>query len=57
MTMVSCPYCYQAVELWVDPETRGSFVEDCEICCRPWQVHVEREAETGEPIIQVSRAQ
>jgi hypothetical protein len=26
----------------VDPSggTTQEFVEDCEVCCRPWQVHV-----------------
>ena len=39
---VSCPYCGEAVELRVDP-TGGAYqeyVEDCEICCRPWSVRV-----------------
>ena len=42
MNRVVCPYCHQFVELWVDPETVGVFVEDCEVCCRPWAVFVER---------------
>jgi len=37
---VVCPYCRQRVELFVDPETSGSFVEDCAVCCRPWSVQV-----------------
>jgi hypothetical protein len=53
---VSCPYCFEIVELYVDPETAGSFVEDCAVCCQPWQVRVERD-ERGELSISVDRAQ
>ncbi len=39
---VSCPYCGESVELLVDPSGGGvqEYVEDCEVCCRPWQVTV-----------------
>lgn len=37
---VYCPYCRERVELFIDPETNGSFVEDCAVCCRPWSVQV-----------------
>lgn len=39
---VVCPYCSEAVTIAVDPGG-GSFqqyVEDCEVCCNPWQVSV-----------------
>jgi hypothetical protein len=52
---VSCPYCGEAVELLVDP-TGGSYqeyVEDCEICCRPWSVHVAMSG-SGHPQVTVS---
>jgi hypothetical protein len=37
-----CPYCGEAVEIALDPGsgTRQEYVEDCEVCCRPWNVHV-----------------
>lgn len=41
-TWVHCPYCGEAVELLLDPaggETQ-EYVEDCEVCCRPWRVEV-----------------
>ncbi|HKJ01374.1 MAG TPA: CPXCG motif-containing cysteine-rich protein [Longimicrobiales bacterium] len=41
-TWISCPYCGEHVEVLVDP-TGGSvqeYVEDCEICCNPWNVRV-----------------
>ena len=43
LAMVQCPYCYESLELYVDPETEGSFVEDCAVCCRPWRVYVSRD--------------
>jgi len=56
MAQVQCPYCSEVIELYVDPETRGSLVQDCDVCCRPWQVQVDRD-EDGDPIVVVSRAQ
>ncbi len=53
---VTCPYCQQSVELYVDPETEGAFVEDCEVCCRPWRVQVWRD-EDGQLGASVDRAQ
>lgn len=39
---VSCPYCGESVELLVDPAggSDQAYVEDCEVCCRPWSVRV-----------------
>lgn len=39
--VVVCPYCGEAIEITIDPDLRGSFVEDCEVCCNPWLVRVE----------------
>ena len=40
---VSCPYCGEAVELDVDEGggSKQAFVQDCPVCCRPWQVEIE----------------
>ena len=42
-----CPYCAQTVEIDVDASggERQSYVEDCPVCCRPWQVDVYVDAE------------
>ncbi|MBO6936506.1 MAG: CPXCG motif-containing cysteine-rich protein [Deltaproteobacteria bacterium] len=53
--MVVCPWCHQAQLLVVDPSTRGRMVQDCDVCCRPWQVFVERGPD-GELWVQVDRA-
>lgn len=38
--LVTCPYCGEQVEIYVEPDVRGSFVQDCEVCCNPWRVRV-----------------
>jgi Cysteine-rich CPXCG len=49
MTFVgaSCPYCGEPVEISID-ESGGhpqTYVEDCPVCCQPWQVEVGRYSE------------
>jgi hypothetical protein len=41
-TQVQCPWCWESISLYIDPDTTGEFVEDCEVCCRPWAVRVTR---------------
>lgn len=38
----SCPYCGEPVLVAVAPEDAqgADYVEDCPVCCRPWQVQV-----------------
>jgi hypothetical protein len=36
----ACPYCGEQVEIYVEPDVKGTFIQDCEICCRPWRVRV-----------------
>jgi hypothetical protein len=38
--LVVCPYCGEQVEIFVEEDVRGSFVQDCEVCCNPWRVRV-----------------
>ena len=52
--LVTCPYCGEDVEIYVEPEMRGSFVQDCEVCCNPWRVRVWRE--DGERQVDIARA-
>jgi len=36
-----CPYCAERIELLVDnSEAHQSYIEDCEVCCRPMRVDV-----------------
>src|SRR5262245_60267968 len=38
--LVTCPYCGEDVEIYLEPDVTGSFVQDCEVCCNPWRVRV-----------------
>lgn len=55
-TVVQCPWCFESIEIWIDPGSEGSMVEDCSVCCRPWQLYVERDAD-GQVVATVTRAQ
>jgi hypothetical protein len=39
---VRCPYCGEINEIALDPGSgnQQEYVEDCQVCCRPWQVAV-----------------
>ena len=54
--LVTCPYCGEQVEIYVEPDTTGSFVQDCEVCCNPWRVSVSRDADGEAADVHVSRA-
>jgi len=40
--LVQCPYCGEEMEMALDPGSgpRQEYVEDCQVCCRPWRVGV-----------------
>jgi hypothetical protein len=50
-----CPYCGEEVEVYADEvgATDEQYVEDCPVCCRPWQVHVFRD--DGEVSVSLAR--
>jgi cysteine-rich CPXCG protein len=33
--LVACPYCGEEVEIYLEPDVRGTLVQDCEVCCNP----------------------
>ena len=41
-TTVSCPYCGETTQISLDYGSGAvqDYVEDCEVCCRPWRVRV-----------------
>ena len=53
--VVTCPYCGEAIEIALDAGSgaRQEYVEDCEVCCRPWQVTV-RYGPDGHADVQIS---
>ena len=52
--LVECPYCGEQVEIYLEPDVRGSLIQDCEVCCNPWMVRVVRDG--PERYVDVSRA-
>ena len=44
---VACPYCGETVTVLLDSGggSNQEYVEDCEVCCRPWQVRVHYDAD------------
>src|SRR5678815_4178579 len=52
--VVECPYCGVQVDVCVEADVKGSFIQDCEVCCNPWRVDVRDE--DGDRYIAVTRA-
>jgi hypothetical protein len=52
--LVTCPHCGEQIEIYVELDVRGSYVQDCEVCCNPWKVRVTRQ--DGELHVDVGRA-
>ena len=44
---VHCPYCGEDVEISLDPGSGDAqeYIEDCAVCCRPWNVSVSYDVE------------
>src|SRR5436190_7146285 len=55
---VACPYCGERVVIGLDPGggTTQEYVEDCQVCCRPWRVRL-RYDETGAAEVWVEETQ
>ena len=54
--LLTCPYCFEAVEVYIDPQSEGELIRDCDVCCRPWSLQVSRGAD-GELFVRANRAQ
>jgi hypothetical protein len=52
--LITCPYCGETIEIYVEPDVSGRLVQDCEVCCNPWLLRVSQE--DGERIVHVGRA-
>lgn len=55
---VSCPYCGEATVISLDHGSGAvqEYVEDCEVCCRPWRVLV-RYDRSGAASVSIEPAQ
>jgi len=56
IAQVTCPYCLQTMEISIEPDVHGTYVQDCEVCCQPWQLSVHRDID-GELYVNAQRAQ
>ena len=52
--LITCPFCGEQVEIYIEPDVTGAFIQDCEVCCNPWRVRVSGRTEDRE--VDVSRA-
>jgi hypothetical protein len=43
--LVGCPYCGEQLEIYLEPDVSGSFIQDCEVCCNPLLVRVVTDGE------------
>ena len=50
---VECPYCGESLEIYLEPDVRGTLVQDCEVCCNPWLLRVVWDG--GERAVEVRR--
>jgi hypothetical protein len=46
---VDCPWCGETIELLIDLGGGNvqNYIEDCEVCCRPWDVSVAFNSTSG----------
>jgi hypothetical protein len=51
---VTCPYCGEELEIDLEPDMAGRFVQDCEVCCNPWSVSITSDGD--ERYVDISRA-
>ena len=42
---IQCPWCFETMTLWVAYDDLGHMITDCEVCCRPWQLWIQRDSE------------
>jgi hypothetical protein len=51
---VSCPYCGESIEVLIDCSVvEQSYIEDCQVCCRPINFLVTVDAD-GDPTVAVT---
>lgn len=43
----TCPYCWQEISIVLDAsEPHQTYIEDCEVCCKPIEVEYSLDEET-----------
>ena len=51
--VVTCPYCGEEVEIYLELDVAGTLTQDCEVCCNPWRIHVWRDG--ADRVVDVTR--
>jgi len=52
--LVVCQYCGEEVEIYLEPDMRGTVVPDCGVCCNTWRLRIVDE--DGERWVEAQRA-
>jgi hypothetical protein len=47
LVRAQCPYCGSWQEIVLDPGSIGKMIQDCEVCCEPWEMTVVRSRSGG----------
>lgn len=54
--VITCPYCWETFETWVDPAAGGQeYYEDCPVCCNPVRLQVRLAADGGPGPVEAAR--
>jgi hypothetical protein len=54
-TDIACPYCGESIEVAVDTSAGSqSYIEDCQVCCRPIVMRLVVEGEDGEETFELT---
>jgi|TARA_B110000483_G_C18121689_1_gene513867 hypothetical protein len=43
---VTCPHCWESIDLLIDPSQSQTYTEDCWVCCRPILIRTEVDGES-----------
>lgn len=42
LARIECPYCGESFDSSIEPaDGNQDYIEDCQVCCRPIEVHIE----------------
>lgn len=52
-----CPYCGEGIVIGLDPGGGRvqTYVEDCQVCCQPWHIHLRYDRDGG-AVVEVDAA-
>jgi len=51
LNSLSCPYCGESIEIQIDcSEQEQDYIEDCQVCCRPINLHINID-DAGQPTV------